>query len=87
MRSILVYLILAIQLLSCKKDTTPETPIAPPVPVIAQYELAWQDDFNGTQLNMLDWSHRYPGVRHDGYNDTTTVSTDGAGNLVLKVYS
>jgi len=83
----LVYLLLVMQILSCKKDTTPEAPIAPPAPVIAQYELAWQDDFNGTQLNLTDWSHRYPGVRHDGYNDTTTVSTDGVGNLILKVYS
>jgi len=83
----LVYLLLVMQILSCKKDTTPEAPIAPPAPVIAQYELAWQDDFSGTQLNLTDWSHRYPGVRHDGYNDTTTVSTDGVGNLILKVYS
>jgi len=87
MRFMLVYLLLVMQILSCKKDTTPEAPIAPPAPVIAQYELAWQDDFNGTQLNLTDWSHRYPGVRHDGYNDTTTVSTDGVGNLILKVYS
>ena len=87
MRFMLVYLLLVMQILSCKKDTTPEAPIAPPAPVIAQYELAWQDDFSGTQLNLTDWSHRYPGVRHDGYNDTTTVSTDGVGNLILKVYS
>jgi len=88
MRYMLIYLLLAIQLISCKKETATDTQSAPPpVAAIAQYELTWQDDFNGTQLNMLDWSHRYPGARHDGVNDTTTVSTDGAGNLILKVYS
>lgn len=78
---------LYILLYSCKKNTAVSQVIPPPVPVTYQYELAWQDDFTGTKLNTAEWYHRIPGVRHDGFNDTTTVSVDGNGNLLIKVYS
>lgn len=87
MHSLIVYFVLFVSIISCKKSTTPEVIIAPPPIVAPQYVLAWQDDFSGSQLDLVEWYHRIPGVRHDGYNDTTTVSTDGNGNLILKVYS
>lgn len=76
-------------MMACKKSGATPTP-APtptPTPVTPTYELAWQDDFTGTQLSLTDWYHRIPGVRHDGFNDATTVSLDGNGNLLIKVYS
>ena len=50
------------------------------------YKLDWEDNFNTQSLDLANWEYRYPGVRHDGFNDQTTVSvTDG--NLFIKVYS
>lgn len=73
--------LLCLSLLSCEKDTSPATPVSP------TYSLVWEENFNGTQLNTTEWYHRQPGVRHDGFNDETTVSLDGSGNLILTVYS
>jgi beta-glucanase (GH16 family) len=87
MRCMLVYLLAALFFISCKKESTTPAVISPPESTLPQFELTWQDDFNGSQLNLVDWYHRIPGVRHDGYNDTTTVSTDGSGSLLIKVYS
>ncbi len=87
MRCMLKLLLAGFLFISCKKDATSTPVITPPVTNLPQFELAWQDDFNGSQLNTTEWYHRIPGVRHDGYNDTTTVTTDGAGNLLIKVYS
>jgi len=88
MRYMFFYLIASLFFMGCKKEpSAPPNIVSPPVYTIPQFELTWQDDFNGYQLNISEWYHRIPGVRHDGYNDTTTVSTDGAGNLVIKVYS
>src|SRR6218665_576511 len=52
----------------------------------APLPLLWEDDFNGTSLDLAHWIYRYPGVRHDGYNDATTVSVSD-GNLFIKVYT
>ncbi len=70
---------------SCKKQNHSEQEL----PQSGQYhfELAWQDDFNGNQLDTALWYHRDSGVRHDGFNDTTAASVDGNGTLVIKVYS
>ena len=74
--------------LSCSKSSNPKTIDTPPSSItIPSYELAWQDNFDAAKLDLTNWYHRYPGVRHDGFNDTTTVSTDGLGNLIIKVYS
>ncbi len=69
----------------CKKNSVADTPAIPPV--VPQYQLAWKDDFNGNKLDTAEWYHRYPGVRNDAFNDTTTVNLDGTGNLNIKVYS
>jgi beta-glucanase (GH16 family) len=87
MNKMLSFLIAAVLLFSCKKNEAPVSPVTPPIVVEPQYALAWQDDFNGTQMDPVEWFHRIPGIRHDGFNDTTTVSTDGQGNLLIKVYS
>ncbi|RXK62011.1 glycoside hydrolase family 16 protein [Lacibacter luteus] len=63
-----------------KKDTTATTNQTP------VYKLVWEDNFDAAQLNTGEWFHRLPGVRHDGFNDETTVSVSD-GNLFIKVYS
>ncbi len=63
-----------------KKDSARDT-IIPPT-----YKLVWEDNFDAAQLNTNEWFHRLPGVRHDGFNDQTTVSVNN-GNLFIKVYS
>lgn len=55
-------------------------------PDTARYSLSWSDDFSTTVLDQTQWYHRIPGIRHDGFNDTTTVSVEN-GNLLLRVYS
>jgi len=74
--------------LSCKKSGPAiNTPINnnggsnPPA-----YTLAWEEDFNGTSLDT-SWYYRQLGPRNDAVNDKSTVSLDGQGNLILKVYS
>ena len=74
-------LLLSFDLICCSKDSAVAQPPA------QEYKLVWEEQFNGQQLNLNDWYHRLPGVRHDGFNDATTVSLDGAGNLLIKVYS
>lgn len=51
------------------------------------YTLAWEEDFNGTSLDTTNWYYRGLGQRNDAVNDKSSVSLDGQGNLVLKVYS
>jgi beta-glucanase (GH16 family) len=64
-----------------KPDTSPTPVIITPV-----FNLAWEDHFNGTGLDATNWYHRLPGIRHDGFNDETTISVSD-GNLFIKVYS
>ncbi len=72
-------------LFSCSKKTTGSTSV-PPV-ATPQFELSWTEDFNTAKMDTNTWYHTRPGIRHDGFNDSTTVSTDGSGNLVIQVYS
>jgi beta-glucanase (GH16 family) len=66
---------------SKKAESTNQAP-----PDTVGYTLSWSDDFANTVLDQAQWYHRIPGIRHDGFNDTTTVSVEN-GNLLLKVYS
>jgi beta-glucanase (GH16 family) len=52
------------------------------VPENNGYKLAWQDDFNGTELDTTKWEYRGTGPRRIGYNDTSMVKLEN-GNLLL----
>lgn len=71
---------------SCNKksgNNNPVTPTPTPAPV---FNLVWEEQFNGNKPDTNEWYHIRQGVRHDGFNDTSTVSVSN-GNLFLKVYS
>ncbi|MEK6793261.1 MAG: LamG-like jellyroll fold domain-containing protein [Spirochaetota bacterium] len=49
------------------------------------YQLVWQDEFNGTALDMSKWMFRVEGPRLRGFATNTMVRLDGSGNAVLSV--
>lgn len=52
-----------------------------------EYQLAWTDDFNGTQLDMANWEYMYNNqVRHSAINDAATISVAN-GNLILQPFT
>lgn len=46
------------------------------------YQLAWEDNFEGTQLDTTKWQVRGTGPRRIGYNDPSMVKVEN-GNLLL----
>ncbi len=71
---------------SCTKNSAQQ--VAPaPANSTPQYELNWTEDFNTPRLDTSAWYYRQPGVRHDGYDDSTAVSLDNKSNLLIQVYS
>lgn len=46
------------------------------------YELVWQDDFEGNELDTTKWKIRGSGPRRIGYNDPSMVKVEN-GNLLL----
>lgn len=78
-------LIAAVLLLTaCAKGKTGE---AQPATVAGTYKLVWSDEFNQSSLDTTQWFYRQPGVRHNGFNDSSAVYTLPGGNLVIEVYS
>lgn len=51
-----------------------------------QFELAWSDDFTGTQLDVSKWEYLNPGARRSAYNDASTVSVVN-DNLIIQPYT
>lgn len=46
------------------------------------YELIWEDDFNGVDIDRSKWEHRHIGPRRIGFNDSTMISVkDGCVHL------
>ncbi|MBO9595244.1 MAG: glycoside hydrolase family 16 protein [Niabella sp.] len=78
------FLLSTLLLIACKKKTDQRS--LTPVAKQEGYQLEWSDDFSGTGLDANHWYYRYPGARHDGFNDSTTVSVSN-GNLLINVYS
>ena len=50
---------------------------------IEGYELFWQDEFDGTQLDTTKWRHRGLGSRRGGTVVEDAVSLDGQGHLLI----
>lgn len=55
--------------------------------LLVNYDLAWNDEFNGTVMDASKWSYRANGtVRNYATVDgARTISLDGNGNMVIKV--
>ncbi len=51
----------------------------------AQYQLVWNDEFDGTTLDDKKWGLRQPGQRVGGFNTADNAKLDGQGNLVITV--
>lgn len=48
------------------------------------YQLVWNDEFDGTQLDLTKWNHRYPGtLRGYATNSKDNVVMNGNGTLSL----
>ena len=52
-----------------------------------EWQLAWHDEFDGTQLDMTKWDHRFcmMGKRHATWQPEG-VSLDGNSNCVFKIF-
>jgi len=53
------------------------------MPVDAEYQLIWSDEFEGDALDAGKWAYRGLGPRRDAINVKETVALDGQGRLVL----
>jgi beta-glucanase (GH16 family) len=73
---------------SCSKRYTtkeePNNPIEQTVfhPEKNGYQLVWEDQFNGNQLDTAKWKYRQTGPRRIGFNDPSMVKV-AKGNLLL----
>ena len=47
------------------------------------YELDWQDEFNGSELDLTKWQHRGLGTRRGGTVVEEATKVDGNGNLII----
>lgn len=96
-RAVLIYLCVLTSL-SCgkKENPSPETTTIPPVStppppptpahVLNNFKMVWNDEFDGTTLDLTKWMYRADGtVRKLATASKETISVDGKGNLVMKV--
>lgn len=50
------------------------------------YELVWEDNFNGFEIDRSKWDYRAVGkTRHRAIVDSSTVYLDGKGNLIIEL--
>ena len=57
----------------------------PAPPAGGRWRLAWNDEFNGLQLDPAKWIYHEEGRRRDGWWSRKAVSLNGRGQLVLSV--
>lgn len=55
------------------------------VPPKPGWQLVWQDEFDGKELDQTKWDYRYLGVRESSVVSKDSVSLDGQGHLLLTV--
>ncbi len=56
----------------------------PPAPAGQKWELAWQDEFDGTRLDETKWNRLGDWKRRDGYWVQEDAYLEGKGSLVLR---
>ena len=80
---ILLTLILVTQI-QAQALSNPDVPGCEPSTAIpAGYSLVFADDFDGAELDLTRWQHRYPGAYQVGYNRPEAVVQPGDGYLHL----
>lgn len=52
----------------------------------AGWNLAWNDEFNGTSMDTTKWRHWLLGARRDAVNSPSAVSVDN-GSLIISTYT
>ncbi len=69
-------------------DVKPENreSFVPEPPAGYEFELVFEDDFNGTALDESRWTCEDNSPRRDGWWEREAVSLDGCGNLVMTTY-
>jgi len=56
-----------------------------PAHILESFELVWQDEFEGTALDLDKWNYRAEGsLRNHAMVSRQTISLDGKGNLVIE---
>ncbi len=65
----------------CVIFDTPLTPVGPELDLTG-YELVFEDEFDGEELNLNDWRYRVQGKRRGGYFNKSQVNVRD-GNLVI----
>jgi beta-glucanase (GH16 family) len=56
----------------------------PPAPAGKQWQLSWQDEFNGTVLDETKWNRLGDSKRRDGWWVKEDAYLDGKGSLILR---
>ncbi|MFV0606636.1 MAG: family 16 glycosylhydrolase [Niabella sp.] len=57
-----------------------------PASIKANYNLVWQDEFDGATLNLSKWNYRADGQQRTiGWNNRSNVSLNNKGQLEIKV--
>ncbi len=95
MKSIAIFfLFIPISLWACSKgnsqgDPAPQTIHVEsmlPAHLKSTYQMVWNDEFDGTTINLSKWNFRGEGtVRNYGIVSRNTISLDGKGNVSIKV--
>lgn len=69
-----------------KPSTKPEEEKKILEEILKSYEVVWEDEFDGKELDLSKWKYRAEGsVRQHATVSKRTVSLDGKGNLVIEV--
>ncbi|MBI1325996.1 family 16 glycosylhydrolase [bacterium] len=50
------------------------------------YVMSWNDEFEGTTLNLAKWRVRYPGIRDGAMVTSESVTLNGRGQLLLTTF-
>ncbi len=74
---------------ACKKDKPVDEEVPLPTVVETKYELAWSDEFDGTSLNMTNWTHdvgygTWGNVEQENYQIPNVTVADGNLQITAK---
>lgn len=81
MKKLAVLGLVIVESLCCVIFDTPVTPIGPELDLTG-YELVFEDEFEGDELDLDVWKYRVQGVRRGGFFNKSQVSVRD-GNLVI----
>jgi len=85
---LILFFMLTLQACAHKDLTSPDSTVASILPdhIKSGYQMVWNDEFDGTSVNMAKWNFRAEGtVRNYGTVSRQTISLDGSGHLAIKV--